>query len=296
MALMNLRISLFLMFLLPVSGYSLDVTVEGDSSSAPIYALDGTGTSDLEVDRNPYNAGVVAHQSFTYSMANVNSGAVSCVGSTYITSSQPGNEWNANFSGNTTYQIQQYGSLVAVKFNHKLTKSGSGSALIDGVSCDGGYVTSVGRAYVQDDNKGGFYLLGNKTMSGVIVGTIRNKKVKQRSYNNSSFVQTFDLAVSQNWASWLGDYTLNSNSKGVVTGTGVLTFGNPADPVDTVAQTVKGVLSKTSIFSWSTTSTSKSDGKVKITIKHTNPINPDVDPELIVGKNKISAAAQSRVF
>ena len=58
---MNFRIPLLLMFLLTVSGYSLEVTVEGDSSSAPIYTLDGTGTSDMDVDGT-----VHVHQSFTY--------------------------------------------------------------------------------------------------------------------------------------------------------------------------------------------------------------------------------------
>jgi hypothetical protein len=282
-----------LFFALVLSGYSLEVTLEGYSSNAPIIALDGTGTSDLAIDYI-WGNGVNVHQTFTYSMANVNSGAVTCNGSCHITSSNPGYEWDASFQGSTTYNIKSYGSLAVVLFNHKLTKADSGSSLVRGIECDGGYVTSSGKSYVADDLRGGFYLYGY--MSGIITGIKAGKLVQKVPYKNSVFVQYFDLSVSRNWASWLADYTLNSNSKGVVTGAGSLTFGNPSDPVDTVFQTVKGALSKTGIFSWSTTSISKSDSKVKITIKHTNPINPDVDPELIVGKNKISAAAQSRVF
>jgi hypothetical protein len=138
------------------------------------------------------------------------------------------------------------------------------------------------------DFNGGFYLYGN--MSGGVIG-INNKKVLTNyKYKNLWFYQTFDLSVSQEWANWIGDFSFNNNSKGVVLGSGSLTFGNINDPVDTVAQNVKGTFSKAGVYSWATTSVSKGDSKVKLTIKH------DSSLQLIDGKNTITAAAQSRKF
>ena len=130
-------------------------------------------------------------------------------------------------------------------------------------------------------------LLGS--MSVNVIGKNNKRVLTNYNHKNLWFYQTFDLSVSQDWAKWLGDFTFSSNSKGGVTGDGILTFGDTSDPVDTVAQTVKGTLSKTGIYSWSTTSKSKADSKVKVTIKNTST-------DVIDGKNNITAAAQSRKF
>lgn len=281
---MKFKFSLLLVFLLTVSGYSLEVTVEGDSSSAPIYTLDGTGTSDMYVDGT-----VHVHQSFTYSMANVNSGVVNSTGSYDITYNDPYYGWDCSFSGNSSYAIKAYGNLAVVSFNHKLNKADSGLSLIRGVWCNGGYITSRGNSYVMPDyTNGGFYLYGYMSVS--VNGKNNSGRVVVR-YNRNWlwFSQTFGLNDSLDWAKWLGEFNLSSNSKGVVTGTGDITFGDTSDPVDTVEQSVKGTLSKAGVYSWATTSVSKADRKVKVTIKNTAS-------EVIDGKNTITAAAQSRKF
>ena len=281
MALMNFRISLLLMFLLPVSGYSLEVTVEGNSSSAPIYTLDGTGTSEMDAN------GAQVFQSFTYSMANVNSGAITSVGGYYITNDDPYYGFDVRFSGSSSYQVKSYGNLAVVSFNHKLNKADAGLALIRGKYCDSGYITSSGKSFVEEDGNGGFCLRGFMLVN--INGFLNKKTIVNYNVESLPFLQTFDLSVSQNWAKWLGEFTFSSNTKGVVSGNGVLTFGDPSDPVDTVEQSVKGTFSKAGVYSWATTSVSKADSKVKVASKNTST-------DVIDGKNTITAAAQSRKF
>jgi hypothetical protein len=76
-----------------------------------------------------------------------------------------------------------------------------------------------------------------------------------------------------------------------LSGTGTIEVGPQDDPVDEVAQKVSGSKNaKTGIYSWTTTSTSKADSKVKVTIKHT--ASDLVDD----GMNSVSAAAQARKF
>ena len=288
---MKLRLSLLLMFLLPVSGYSLkaqslQVQMDQESTGVPIVTLEGTGSSDILIDKYYDNDGVHVHQEFTYSMANVNSGNVSCVGTCMITSSDPGYEWNVGFSGSSTYQIKSYGNLAVVSFNHRLNKSNTELSLIRATWCNAGYITSSGKSYVVSDDIGGFYLFGR--MAGSVVGKNNSKTLTNIKYN-SPFTQTFDLSTSQNFVNWYGDYNLSSNAKGVLSGSGSLTFGSINDPVDTVEQKVKGTLSKSGVFSWTTTSVSNADKKVKITIKNTST-------DVIDGKNNITAAAQSRKF
>jgi hypothetical protein len=78
---------------------------------------------------------------------------------------------------------------------------------------------------------------------------------------------------------------------GVLTGTGTIVVGPQGDPVDTVAQKVSGTKNvKTGIYSWTTSSTSRSDSKVKLKIRHT--ASDLVDD----GLNSVSAAAQARNF
>jgi hypothetical protein len=278
---MKYNISALLLFFAVSSVSSMDVTVEGGASSAPIYTLEGTGTSDMDAN------GAQVLQGFTYSMANVNSGAITSVGGYYIINNDPYYGFDVRFSGSSSYQIKSYGNLAVVSFNHKLNKADAGTALIRGKICDSGYITSSGKSFVEDDGKGGFYLRGFMLVN--IKGFINKKNVVNYNVKSLPFTQTFDLSASQDWSKWLGEFTFSSNSKGGVTGDGVLTFGNTNDPVDTVAQTVKGTLSKTGIYSWSTTSKSKADSKVKVTIKNTST-------DVIDGKNNITAAAQSRKF
>jgi len=276
---MKYLVAPLLVFLLAVRAYSLDVPINGYSSSAPIYTLDGIGTSDLDV------AGVHVHQSFTYSMANVNSGVVNSQGGYYITCPDSGFDWDVRFSGNSTYTIKSYGELAVVSFNHKIYKSDNSVSRIRGSNCNGGYIQSSGKSIVEPDGSGGFYLLG--IMSGIVIGNNNGKVLQNYPFAKLFFIQTFDLSISKDWANWSGVYSINSNGK--VFGSGRLIFGDATDPVDTVDQSVTGTYSK-GVYSWTTLSTLKSESKVKLTIK-----NKD-DGSVLDGKNKITAAAQSRKF
>jgi hypothetical protein len=90
---------------------------------------------------------------------------------------------------------------------------------------------------------------------------------------------------------WSASYTFNELAKGKLSGTGTIVVGPESAPVDIVPQKVSGTRNaKTGIYSWTTTSTSKTDSKVKVTIKHT--ASDLVDD----GKNSVSAAAQTRKF
>jgi len=120
------------------------------------------------------------------------------------------------------------------------------------------------------------------------VGYRGGRLIKNSRYNDN-FTQEFaDISVEDQGV-WSASYTFSELAKGKLSGTGTIEVGPQDNPVDTVAQKVSGT-KKGGIYSWTTTSNSKADSKVKVTIKHTaSEVVED-------GKNSVSAAAQTRKF
>jgi len=216
-------------------------------------------------------------------MDNVNNGITRAQVKYTIKSSEVGFEWDVDFSGNAIYMLKSYGNLGVVSAAVKIFKSDKKPSKIRGSVCTDGYILNKETSFIVDD-KGNFYLSG--VMLGSVVGK-NDRKVVQKSSWKENFTQNFD--ESSNWGIWSGDYSIN-NSEGKVFGSGQLIFGDPIDPVDTVEQSVKGMYSK-GIYSWKTTSTLKSESKVRLTIK-----NKDDGTIVDDGNNKVTAAAQSRDF
>jgi len=259
----------------------MSVTIEGDASTAPIYTMEGHAISQFRIDDY-----MDVKSDFQYSMDNVNSGLVSCVGTDKITT-DPGTvePWDGTFDVVTIYTIKQYGKSITASFNHLLHSKGV--VIKNGKSAASATVSSRGSMQLQK----------NFTFYGSMKGQIIAKDslgniIDNHNYptdHTCNFTQTFSDVSTSDWGVWTGDYTLNRFIN-ILSGTGVATFGPIKDPVDTVAQNLKGTVSKSGIFSWSTTSTSKADNKVKLTIKHNSY------DQLVNGQNSVNAAAQSRKF
>ena len=265
-----------------IAAHCFAITVELEGSpqggegvaDAPIYTLNGTAHASLLVDN------VNCEQDLTFSMDNVNSGNVRTVGSMHLTAP----DWDAWFDANSLYVIKSYGSLIQVTFNHKLNKDSEENCVIDGQIADKGWITSRGSMYLLQD----LSFIGQ--MAGSVVGYRSGKIIVNIRYNES-FAQVFDNIVVEDQGVWSASYDFSVLAKGKLSGTGTITVGPQDDPVDEVAQKVSGTRNaKTGIYSWTTTSNSKADAKVKVTIKHT-------DSDLVEdGKNSVSAAAQTRKF
>ena len=287
---MNHTISLTkisLTLLLAVSPSFADITVELEGSpqggagveDAPIYTLNGTAQASLFVGGS---GGVEVEQGLTFSMDNVNSGNVRTTGSMHLFNNDEEEPWNAWFDANSLYVIKSYGSLIQVTFNHKLNRDSDEVCLICGQIADRAWITS----------KGYMTLLGDYTFIGQMAGTVtgyRSGRLIKNSKYNENFTQEFTDIVVEDQGVWSASYTFNELAKGKLSGTGTIEVGPQHDPVDEVAQKVGGT-KKGGIYSWTTTSNSKTDSKVKVTIKHT-------DSDLVEdGKNSVSAAAQIRKF
>ena len=270
-------------------------------ADAPIYTLNGRALSSISVGN------VNGDQDLIFSMDNVNSGKVYTTGSMHLTAE----DWNAWFDVDSTYVISSYGELILVSFNHKLKKDSEQECLISGNVAMTGEISSEGSmVLVQEDF----------TFDGIMRGTIKawadlRKKnvIVNRAYPDpldtgdrivivnkkryETFTQSFTDIVVEDQGVWSAIYDANEviNKKGkptgALTGNGTIVVGPQDNPVDTVAQKVSGTKNtKTGIYSWTTTSNSKADSKVKVTIKHT--ASDLVDD----GKNSVSAAAQTRKF
>jgi len=245
-----------------------------DTVAAPLYTLNGSAHASLLVDN------VSCEQDLTFSMDNVNSGNVRTVGSMHLTAP----DWDAWFDANSLYVIKSYGSLIQVTFNHKLNKDSEQVCVIDGKIADKGWITSKGYMNLLQD----LSFIGR--MAGTVVGYRSGKTIVNKKYNEG-FTQVFDNIVVEDQGVWSASYTFSESAKGKLSGTGTIEVGPQDDPVDEVAQKVSGTKNaKTGIYSWTTTSNSKADAKVKVTIKHT--ASDLVDD----GKNSVSAAAQARKF
>ena len=270
-----------LVFLLIISSSFADITVELEGSpvgggavvEAPIYTLNGTAHTSVFVDD------INCEQNLAFSMDNVSTGNVRTTGSVHLFE---GYNWDAWFDANSTYVIKSYGSLIQVTFNHKLNKDSDEVCVIDGEIADRGWITSKGYMILLED----YTFIGQ--MAGGVVGYRSGRLIQNIKYVES-FTQEFTDIVVEDQGVWSGSYDFNVLAKGKLSGTGTIEVGPQDDPVDEVAQKVSGT-KKGGIYSWTTTSNSKTDSKVKVTIKHT-------DSDLVEdGKNSVSAAAQTRKF
>ena len=297
------NLSIFLTLFVGVVAPCFAITVELEGSpqggesvaDAPIYTLNGEANSTLVVDGN-----VQCEQSLVFSMDNVNSGNVRTVGSMHLTAP----DWDAWFDANSLYVIKSYGSLVQVTFNHKLKKDSLEECLIDGQVAATGEISSVGYMILVSDD---FSFVGG--MRGIIKAwsdVRKSKVIINRPYPSSNaygdtivifqgkkyctFTQDFTDIVLEDQGVWSASYDFSVLAKGKLSGTGTITVGPQDDPVDEVAQKVSGTRNtKTGIYSWTTTSNSRADAKVKVTIKHT-------DTDVVDNANSVSAAAQTRKF
>jgi hypothetical protein len=265
----------------------LAITVELEGSpqggdgvaDAPIYTLNGTAQASLFVGGS---GGVEVEQGLTFSMDNVNSGNVRTTGSMHLFNNDYEEPWNAYFDANSLYVIKSYGALIQVTFNHKLNKDSDEACVIGGKIADKAWITSKGYMNLLQD----YTFIGQ--MAGTVTGYRSGRLIKNSRYNEN-FTQEFTDIVVEDQGVWSASYTFNELAKGKLSGTGTIEVGPQDDLVDTVAQKVSGT-KKGGIYSWTTTSNSKADAKVKVTIKHT--ASDLVDD----GKNSVSAAAQTRKF
>lgn len=244
--------------------------------AAPIYTLNGSAHADLDI----FTSEVTVTQDLTFSMDNVNGGNVRTTGDVMITKE---GSWDATFLANSTYKIATYGNFINVSFNHTLNKDPSEDMLVDGEICDSGFVTSRGSMALLAD----YSFAGS--MSGVVVAKKNGSVVRNYRYNDN-FTQEFTDVAIEDQGIWSAEYEVTELPKNKLGGSGTIEVGPAGDPVDSVDQTVKGS-QKGGVLSWSTTSVSKADSKVKVTIKHTATD--------LVKKNKpnsVSAAAQTRKF
>ena len=273
-----------LVFLLIISSSFADITVELEGSpvgggavvEAPIYTLNGTAHTSVFVDD------INCEQNLTFSMDNVSTGNVRTTGSVHLVKRDYWSPWDAWFDANSTYVIKSYGSLIQVTFNHKLNKDSDEDCVICGEIADRGWITSKGYMILLED----YTFIGQ--MAGGVVGYRSGRLIKNTKYVES-FTQEFTDIVVEDQGVWSGSYDFSVLAKGKLSGTGTIEVGPQDDPVDEVAQKVSGT-KKGGIYSWTTTSNSKTDSKVKVTIKHT-------DSDLVEdGKNSVSAAAQTRKF
>jgi hypothetical protein len=214
-------------------------------------------------------------------MDNVNSGNVRTTGNIHLVKSDYGAPWDAWFDANSVYVIKSYGALIQVTFNHKLNKDSDEVCIICGQIADKAWITSKGYMILLED----YTFIGQ--MAGSVVGYRSGRLIKNSRYNDN-FTQEFaDISVEDQGV-WSASYTFSELAKGKLSGTGTIEVGPQDDPVDEVAQKVGGT-KKGGVYSWTTTSNSKADAKVKVTIKHT-------DTDVVDNANSVSAAAQTRKF
>jgi len=283
------NISIYFTIFVGIAAHCFAITVELEGSpqggegvaDAPIYTLNGTAHASLLVGGS---GGIECEQNLTFTMDNVNSGNVRTSGSIHLFNNDEDAPWDAWFDANSTYVIKSYGALIQVAFNHKLNKDSDEVCLVSGQIADRAWITSKGYMTLLED----FTFIGQ--MAGNAVGYRSGRLIKNSKYIES-FTQEFTDIVVEDQGVWSASYDFSVLAKGKLSGNGTIEVGPQDDPVDEVAQKVSGTKNaKTGIYSWTTTSNSKADSKVKVTIKHT-------DSDLVEdGKNSVSAAAQTRKF
>ncbi len=286
--------------------YTLEVS--GDSSTAPIYTLDGEAETIFFVGDD-----VNVQQNMTF-LLDVPSGTVAVNGDMMITADHNDGDggWDATFAAvNSTYKIKKYGESIYVSFNHKLNKDPSSEVIkMDSIEFESGNVSSKGyMALLTDDDQ-----ISSYQFAGIMQGTVSGKngiKVEGDSilygkfYKNGSnvkaysekyvepFTQTISGITTAERGAWSAAIDFIISKKKISTdpiSTSEIIIGPSDDPVDTITATTKGAYNaKTDIFSYTATG-SGSDKKVSIKLTHKS------DESLIDNKNEIAAAAQKRKF
>ncbi len=259
--------------LLSHAASALDVEISGDAGSAPIYVLNGEAETDFLVDGD-----INVDGSFIFSMDDAASPNVIAFGDYAVTSW----DWDADLQAASTYKISSYGNIIKVAFNHLCQKKLGGRLLMENYECETGQILSKGVMYLVASNP--YFLSGG--MSGYVRGQVGGRTIKRCNYKNVAFTQSIDVATAD-WGDWEGSWNLTTTGN-KVSGSGMIQIGPDSDPVETVAQTVKGTV-KNGIFSWSATGAG-TDRKVKISVKH------NATPAFVDTKNSVSAAAQTRKF
>jgi hypothetical protein len=265
-------LSIFVFFL-DHTASALDLEISGDAGSAPIYVLNGEAETDFLVDGD-----INVDGSFIFSMDDAASPNVIAFGDYAVTSW----DWDADLQAASTYKISSYGNIIKVAFNHLCQKKPGGRLLMENYECETGQILSKGVMYLVASNP--YFLSGG--MSGYVRGQVGRRTIKNCNYRNVFFTQTIDVATAD-WGVWEGSWNLTTTGN-KVSGSGTIQIGPDSDPVETVAQTVKGTV-KNGIFSWSATGAG-TDRKVKISVKH------NATPAFVDTKNSVSAAAQTRKF
>lgn len=273
MIIKQISLSFFVLLMCHVAS-ALEVEISGDAGSAPIYVLNGLAETDFLVDGD-----INVDGEFVFSMDDAASPNVIALGDYHVTSW----DWDAELLASSTYKIASYGSIIKVAFSHLCGKKPGGRLLMEGYECQTGQILSKGVMYLVASNP--YYLSGG--MSGYVRGQVGGRTIKNCNYKNVPFTQSIDVATAD-WGDWAGDWSLTMTTAGTkISGTGTIQIGPDSDPVETVAQTVKGTF-KSGIYSWSATG-SGSDKKVSVKITNT-------DFDLVDNKNSVSAAAQTRKF
>ena len=268
-----LKLSLFAFALFCQGALALDLEISGDAGSAPIYVLNGEADTDFLVDGD-----INVEGSFIFSMDDAASPNVTADGYYHVTSW----DWDAELEADSDYKISSYGNIIKVGFTHLCQKKPGGRLLMENYECETGQILSKGVMYLVASNP--YFLSGG--MSGYVRGQVGGRTIKNCNYKNVAFTQSIDV-VTADWGDWKGDWSLTATGS-KISGTGTIQIGPDSDPVETVAQTIKGTV-KNGIFSWSATGTG-TDKKVKISVKH-NAVPAFIDTE-----NSVSAAAQKRKF
>jgi hypothetical protein len=253
-------------------GESLDIAIEGDADSAPIYLLNGTADTTFLVDGD-----INVDGSFIFSMDDAASPNVFALGDYHVTSW----DWDADLQASSTYKISSYRNIIKIAFNHLCEKKPGGRLLMDGYECETGQILSKGVMYLVASDP--YFLSGG--MGGYVRGQVGGRTIKNCKYKNVAFTQSIDVATAD-WGDWEGIWSLTTTGS-KISGTGTIQIGPDSDPVETVAQTVKGTVKK-GIFSWSAAGAG-ADKKVQVKITNTNS-------DLVDNKSSVSAAAQTRKF
>jgi hypothetical protein len=256
----------------PVAGSDPDVF----EAAAPIYTLNGSAHADLDI----FTSDVTVTQDLTFTMDNVNGGRVHTIGNVHITKS---GEWDATFLADSVYTISSFGRLIRVAFNHTLNKDPNEAMLVDGEICDSGFITS----------RGTMELLANYSFTGRMSGNViarKNGRIIKNYRYKDDFDQDFTNLVLDDQGVWSARYDIVELARNRLGGEGTIKVGPADDPVDTVEQKVSGTKNpRTGVYSWNTTSKSRADAKVKVTIRNTSS-------DLVPRNNSVSAAAQTRKF
>ena len=265
-------LSIFVFFL-DHTASALEVEISGDAGSAPIYVLNGQADTDFLVDGD-----INVDGSFIFSMDDAASPNVTADGYYHVTSW----DWDAELEAVSIYRISNFGNIIKVGFTHLCQKKPGGRLLMEGYECETGQILSRGNMELVKSNP--YFLSG--VMSGYVRGQVGRRTIKNCNYRNVYFTQSIDVATAD-WGDWEGSWNLTTTGNRV-SGSGTIQIGPDSDPVETVAQTVKGTV-KNGIFSWSAAGAG-TDNKVKISVKH------NTVPAFVDTMNSVSAAAQKRKF